>query len=146
MAGTMISGVKMRRLRHAAEVRELARRDELLEVLPEGFPALREGFPRRAAEEVVGELARAERREEGEALLFLPRSAPRLLLDLKHQSDGGDVVRRARLPVGAKAASAGETEVARSNKDRRGGAASLSAIASSTGSPKARPEIVPSRR
>src|SRR5271165_4096303 len=41
--------------------------------------------------------------------------------DLAHHSDGGDVVRRARLPVGAKAASARETEVARRNNDRRGG-------------------------
>ena len=39
----------------------------------------------------------------------------------EHQSDGGDVVRRARLPVGGEAASARETEVARRNNDRRGG-------------------------
>ena len=110
---------EMRVLRHAREARELGRRDQLLEVFPEGFPALREGFLGGSAEEVVGEFARAERREEGETLLFFRSRVPRPLLDLKHQSDGGDVVRRARLPVGAEAASARETEVARMNNDRR---------------------------
>ena len=112
---------EMRILRDAGEARELGRRDELLEVLPEGLPALREGLLGGSAEEVVGEVARAERREEGEAFLLFRSSVPRLLLDLKHQSDGGDVVRRARLPVGGEAAGARETEVARRNNDRRGG-------------------------
>ena len=112
---------EMRILRDAGEARELGRRDELLEVLPEGLPALREGFLGGSAEEVVGEVARAERREEGETFLLFRSRVPRLLLDLKHQSDGGDVVRRARLPVGGEAASARETEVARRNNDRRGG-------------------------
>ena len=112
---------EMRILRDAREARELGRRDELLEVLPEGLPALREGFLGRSAEEVVGEVARAEGREEGETVLLFRSRVPRLLLDLKHQSDGGDVVRRARLPVGGEAASARETEVARRNNDRRGG-------------------------
>ena len=112
---------EMRILRDAGEARELARRDELLEVLPEGLPALREGLLGGSAEEVVGEVARAERREEGETVLFFRSGVPRLLLDLEHQSDGGDVVRRARLPVGGEAASARETEVARRNNDRRGG-------------------------
>ena len=74
-----------------------------------------------SAEEIVGEVARAEGREERETFLLFRSGVPRLLLDLKHQSDGGDVVRRARLPVGSEAASARETEVARGNNDRRGG-------------------------
>ena len=112
---------EMRVLRDAGEARELGRRDQLLEVFPEGFPALWEGFLGRSAEEVVGEFARAEGREEGETVLLFRSRVPRPLLDLKHESDGGDVVRRARLPVGGEAASARETEVARRNDDRRGG-------------------------
>ena len=112
---------EMRILRHAGEARELGRRDELLEVLPEGLPALREGLLGGSAEEVVGEFARAERREEGETFLLVRSRVPRLLLDLPHQSDGGDVVRHARLPVRAKAASARETEVARRHNGRSGG-------------------------
>ena len=68
MARTMNSGVKCAYWVHAGEARELGRRDQLLEVLPEGFPALREGFLGRSAEEVVGEFARAEGREEGETV------------------------------------------------------------------------------
>ena len=112
---------EVRILRDAREAREFARRDELLQVLPEGVPALREGFLGGSAEEIVREVARAEGREEREAFLLFRCGVPRLLLDLKHQSDGGDVVRRARLPVGSEAASARETEVARRNDDRRGG-------------------------
>ena len=59
--------------------------------------------------------------KEGEALLLVRSGVPRLLLDLAHQPDGGDVVRRARLPVGGEAAGAGEAEVARRNDDWRGG-------------------------
>ena len=74
---------EMRVLGHAGEACELARRDELLEVLPEGLPALREGLLGGSAEEVVGEVARAERREEGEAFLLFRSRVPRLLLDLR---------------------------------------------------------------
>ena len=111
----------MRILRHAGEAREFARRDELLQVLPEGLPALREGFLGGSAEEGVGEVARAERREERETVLLFRRGVPRLLFDLKHQSDGGDVVGGARLPVGREAASARETEiVAREQRPAQG--------------------------
>src|SRR5580704_17190080 len=57
---------EMRVLRHAGETRELAWRDELLKLLPQGFPTLRKSLFGRSAEKVVGEVARAERREEGE--------------------------------------------------------------------------------
>ena len=73
---------EMRILRDAREAREFARRDELLEVLPEGLPALREGVLGGSAEEIVRKVARAEGREEGEAFLFFRGSVPRLLLDL----------------------------------------------------------------
>ena len=112
---------EMRILGHAGEARELARRDELLQVLPKGVPALREGVLGGSAEDVVRKVARAEGREERETLLLFRSRVPRLLLDLTHQSDGGDVVRRARLPVGCEAAGARETEVQRRNNDRRGG-------------------------
>ena len=112
---------EVRILRHAREAREFARRYELFEVLPKGLPSLREGFLGGSAEEGVGEVARAERREERETVLLFRRGVPRLLFDLKHQSDGGDVVGGARLPVGREAASARETEVARRNNDRRRG-------------------------
>ena len=112
---------EMRVLGDAREAREFARRGELLEVLPEGVPALREGVLGGSAEEIVRKVARAEGREERETLLLFRSSVPRLLLDLAHQSDRGDVVRRARLPVGREAAGARETEVQRRNNDRRGG-------------------------
>src|SRR5208282_273776 len=112
---------EVRILRHTGEAREFARRDELLQVLPEGVPALREGVLGGSAKDVVRKVARAEGREERETLLLFRSSVPRLLLDLAHQSDGGDVVRRTRLPVGCEAAGARETEVARRNNDRRGG-------------------------
>ena len=111
----------MRVLRDAREARELGRRDDLLEVFGQGLPALREGFLGGSAEEVVGEFARAEGREDGEAVLFLRGRVARLVLNLTQEPDGGDVVRCARLPVGAEAASACQTEVARRNDDRRGG-------------------------
>ncbi len=112
---------EVRILRDAREAREFARRDELLQVLPKGVPALREGFLGGSAEEIVRKVARAEGREERELFLLFRCGVPRLLLDLAHQSDGGDVVRRARLPVGSEAASAGETEVSGRDNDRRGG-------------------------
>src|SRR5208283_3429604 len=91
---------EMRILRHAREAREFARRDELLQVLPEDVPALREGILGGSAKDVVRKVARAEGREERKTLLLFRSSVSRLLLDLAHQSDGGDVVRRARFPVG----------------------------------------------
>ena len=131
---------EMRILRDAGEAREFARRDELLQVLPKGFPALREGVLGGSAKEVVRKVARAEGREEGETFLLFRRSVPRLLLDLAHQSDRGDVVRRARLPVGCEAAGAGETEVRAGTTTGAGASSSVSAIESSIGSPKERPE------
>lgn len=121
MARTINSGVKCAYCVTRARLCELGLRDELLEVLAQRLPALREGLFRRSAEERVCQLARAERREEGEAVLFLSRGVPRLVLDLEHQPDGRDVVRRARLPVGGEAASARETEVARGNDSRSRG-------------------------
>ena len=112
---------EMRVLGDAGEAREFARRDELLQVLPEGVPALREGVLGGSAKDVVRKVARAEGREERETLLLFRSRVPRLLLDLEHQSDGGDVVRRARLPVGGEAAGGREAEVQRRNNDRRGG-------------------------
>ena len=121
IARTMNSGVKCAYCVTRARLASSAGETSCFEVLPEGVPALREGFVGGSAEEIVGEVARAEGREEGETFLLFRCGVPRLLLDLKHQSDGGDVVRRARLPVGSEAASARETEVARGNNDRRGG-------------------------
>src|SRR5208282_2384055 len=103
------------------ETRELTWRDEPLELLPEGLPALREGLVGRAPEEIVREFSGAEGRKEGEPVLLFPGGVPRLLLDLPHQPDGGDVVRCARLPVGGQAAGALKTEVARRDNVLRGG-------------------------
>src|SRR5208282_5615898 len=111
---------EMRILSDAGEACEFGRRDELFELPPKGFPALREDLVGRPAEEIVGEVTRAEGREERKALLLVRCGVPRLFLDLEHQSDGGDVVRRARLPVAAKATRARKTEVQRRNNDRRG--------------------------
>ena len=107
---------------------------------PRVLPALREGVLGGSAKDIVRKVARAEGREEREAFLLFRSRVPRLLLDLKHQPDGGDVVRRARLPVGGEAAGGGEAEVAAGTTTGAGASSSVSATASSPGSPKARPE------
>jgi hypothetical protein len=58
-------GREMRILGDAREACELARRNELFELLPEGLPALREGLVGGSAEEIVRKVASAEGREEG---------------------------------------------------------------------------------
>ena len=121
IARTMNSGVKCAYWVTRARLASSPGETSCFEVLPEGVPALREGVLGGSAKDVVRKVARAEGREERETLLLFRSSVPRLLLDLEHQSDGGDVVRRARLPVGREAAGARETEVQRRNNDRRGG-------------------------
>ncbi len=121
MARTMNSGVKCAYWVTRARLASSPGETSCSSSSPRVSQPFGKDFVGRSAEEVVGEVARAERREEGEAFLFFRSRVPRLLLDLAHQLDRRDVVRRARLPVGAKAASPRQTEVARRHNDRSGG-------------------------
>ena len=131
---------EMRVLRDAREARELGRRDELLEVLPEGLPALREGFLGGSAEEVVRKVAGAEGREEGEAFLLFRSGVPRLLLDLSISRMAAMLSAARVFQSGARRRAPARRKLRAGTTTGAGASSSVSAIESSIGSPKERPE------
>jgi hypothetical protein len=94
------------------EVGEVIARDEPFEFDAEIFPGRRESVSG-AAEDPVGEVGPAERREARQPLLlFGPRMAG-FRLDCRHESDRGEIVLCARFPTLRKTALAGESVVLR---------------------------------
>jgi hypothetical protein len=129
---------EMRILRHTGEACEFARRDELLQVLPEGAPALREGVLGGSAKDIVRKVARAEGREEREAFLS---SA----VAFRASSSISSINRMAAMLSAARVFQSGARRRAAVRRKLRattgaGPSSSVSATASSPGSPKARRE------
>ena len=94
------------------EVGEVVARDEPLEFDAEIFPSRRESASG-AAEDPVGEVGRAERREERQPLLLFGPGMAGFRLDCRHESDRGEIVLCARFPNVGKTALAGEPVVLR---------------------------------
>ena len=94
------------------EVGEVVARDEPFEFDAEIFPGGRESVSG-AAEHLVGEVRRAERREFRQPLLLVGPRMTAFGLDRGHESDRGEIVLCARFPTLGKTAIAGEPVVLR---------------------------------
>ena len=94
------------------EVGEVVARDEPFQFDAEIFPGGRESVSG-AAEDPVGEVGRAERREACQPLLLVGPGMAALGLDRRHESDRGEIVLCARFPTLGKTALAGEPVVLR---------------------------------